>query len=92
VDPEQITGTGRMSRTQLRCIAEFKFVSVDAAGRESHSFHWLVSITTDAPTIPLANWNQCFLQVAQKAWVGYPAGGPSGLVDLVGYALMPNVV
>ena len=27
VDPKRINGTGQMNRTQLRCIAEFKFIS-----------------------------------------------------------------
>ena len=38
VDPKQINGTGRMNRTQLRCIAGLKFISVDVAGRKAHSF------------------------------------------------------
>jgi hypothetical protein len=51
VDPKQINGTGRMNRTQLRCIAELIFISVDVAGRKAHSFQCCFYCETDAPTI-----------------------------------------
>lgn len=76
-----------MNRTQLRCIAEFKFISVDVV--EGLLISMLLPIAT---TIPLANWNQCSPPVVQNPGLSAWPGVPSGLVGLVGRALMPNVV
>jgi hypothetical protein len=62
-----------MHRTQLRCIAELKFISVVAAGTHLN----VASIATDAPTVSVSPL-ESVLPTGRTKSLAWP--GPSGLV------------